>query len=90
MRFPGRSLPSLFVAFLCEFDSDCVLRTLCSMRASSPRVLDQESPQSAQESLLAGDALCRERGRRFCWFVVFVACFTVFGRLHVFFFIMPY
>ena len=90
LRFPGRSLPSLFVAFLCEFDSDCVLRTLCSMRASSSRVLDQESPQSAQESLLAGDALCRERGRRFCWFVVFVACFTVFGRLHVFFFIMPY
>ena len=43
--FHGRSLPSLFVAFLCEFDSDCVLRTLCSMRASSLRVLDQASPE---------------------------------------------
>ena len=45
LRFPRRSLPSLFVAFLCEFDSDYVLRPLCSMRASSPRVLDQESPE---------------------------------------------
>ena len=40
----GRFRVSLLL-FSCEFDFGCVLRTLCSMRESSPRVLDQESPE---------------------------------------------
>ena len=37
LRFPGRSLPSLFVAFLCEFDSDCVLGFSIKSRHRAPR-----------------------------------------------------
>ena len=91
LLFPGRSLPSFFVAF---FRANLILAACFVLCVACEQGLQGFSIRSRhrapRESLLAGYALCRESGRIFCRFVVFVACFTVVGRLHVSFLIMPY
>ena len=77
--FPGRSLPSFLVAFFVRIWFWFMLRTWCCMRASSPRVLDQESPQSAPGEL----------ARRLCfvpreWSHIFQCFVGLWCLLHVF------